>query len=198
VTSQDWGDPAKQYADYVMGIVQTIAGSTPNGTARNAAPYYVFGLLYEQNQTPLTPLPAVQWRQSDGHFDYTREMGGGDGMTGSLGSFVMDYEVKIYGTNRAMVFNEFLYMLQAILTTQQPNPPIGDIRSTWITSKAEHNQKEVMQVTFTAPVLIPLPIDAIASINYASSSIEMPTLSGSHGYPPVTGSYQVVRYVVVS
>lgn len=197
--SYGWGDPARQVAQYTMDLVQQFAGSTADGRPRNAAPYFTFGAREFTSQTPTTQLPAIQWRQAAGHFDTVRVVAGA-GTTGSLGSWILDFEVNVYGSTRSMVFDEVLYLVQSLRQQQQSNPPVNDIVGRWLDpGQAKQNAKEAMVVTFSVPVIVPVIPQLTETILVISSSLELPPLSGSStGLPPVTGSYlPAVRSIVV-
>lgn len=183
------GDVLAEYAQNVMDILQNyVAGNTVDGRPRNALPYFQFGQLAYDNRTPPTVLPAVQWKQGDGQWDYSRQVGGAFS-SGSLGSISQQFLVKIYGNDRQDAWTEHVYMLQSIFA-MTPRPPIDNLKTEWQGGAVQQNSKETCIMSWSVPILVPAVPPPIAQLSTISASLLFVTgsISSQFPYPPNSGS----------
>ena len=182
------------FSDEIMRDVATVAAGILNGNTgtidRSQCPYYFFGTV-EFEQVP-PALPAMRWKAGDAHFERIREMGSPapNPVTGSIGSWMTDFHVRVYGNNPAEAYNELNTYLMPALERQFSLPPLFGQQYKWEPMAAENNGHGTIAFQFTAPIKVDAQPYQFATINVISASIILANEQG------VTGSINARHRVI--
>ena len=158
------------FADQVMGDVASIAGT--GSIDRSKYPYYYMDCVTYDTQVPPV-IPAMRWKPGDAHFERVKETGGPapNAVTGTIGSWMMTFHVKIYGNSAFEAYNELNAYLMPALERQFSLPPIGHHELHWSECAAENNCKNTIEFSFVAPIAVPTQPYTRASIHSASYAV---------------------------
>lgn len=181
---------------FLSGVIGDVAdvAATYDTVNRSDPRYFIFDDVFF-DAIPTTPGPCIRARVVSQDFTRTRQVGG-FAESGSIGSWLTTFEMKVYGDTGEQAYNEVDF-IQTALENVPSNPPVRDHRKRLIApGLLEHNKKRGWLYTFVVPLTIPtvpaqhghaLVLTASAGINllgnlsgsFSGSFLTVTQLSGS-------------------